>query len=110
MIHLVPARRANYAQAMQTETHVEQSNSGQLPPGMVERRHRSDPRRDYQTRAMIFCQAKLQEVERMPDGPKKTAALAEVVRLMGEKRAGASDRRHAHAAKKTGWTDEYFFP
>ena len=110
MIHLVPGRRENYARSMQTETHVEQSNSGQLPPGMVERRHRSDPRRDYQTRAMIFCQAKLQEVEHMPDGPKKTAALAEVVRLMGEKHAGASDRRHASTTKKTGWTDEYFFP
>ena len=72
------------------------------------RRRLPDPRQDHETRATIYCNSKLKEAESLPEGPEREAALAELVRITKDARAGASDRRKAQALpQNAGWSGQF---
>jgi hypothetical protein len=68
------------------------------------RRRSEDPRRDSMTRAMVSCKMKLVEAEKLPDGPKKTAAQNAAVTLLSKDSPASRERRKASGpTKDTGW-------
>jgi hypothetical protein len=73
-----------------------QAGASGKPFGAPERRQKRDPRKDDFNRAMLACKMKLEEAEKMPDGPAKLAAQAAAIELLSKDSPKKPDRRKGH--------------